>query len=158
MIYSRDSFIENYSKAIMSKQGNIQKVVQKVADFVKGIKPIITFDTSGKPEFSINFRELHPSDSTIEDVIDLPEKLADDSSKYVIILDEFQEITKLNGEGFENILRSKIQMQSNVNYLFLGSRTHLLQDMFSNKILHINMSNKTNSLTIFLFSYRNFIF
>lgn len=133
MIFSRDSFIENYSKAIMAKQGNIQKVVQKIADFVKGIKPIFSFDESGKPEFSINFRELHPSDSTIEDVIDLPEKLAEDSNKYVIIFDEFQEITKLNGEGFENILRSKIQMQSNVNYLFLGSRTHLLQDMFSNK-------------------------
>jgi len=50
-----------------------------------------------------------------------------------VIFDEFQEITKLNKYGFESLLRSKIQLQQQVNYLFLGSRTHLLIDMFNNK-------------------------
>ena len=66
-------------------------------------------------------------------VIDLPEKLAGKNKKYIIIKDEFQDINKLNGENFEKLLRSKIQHHANVNYIFLGSRTHLLSDMFTNK-------------------------
>ena len=38
-VYSRESFIESYSKAILSKQGNIQKAVKKIALLVKGILP-----------------------------------------------------------------------------------------------------------------------
>jgi len=42
-------------------------------------------------------------------------------------------ITKLNGENFEKMLRSGIQHHQNVSYLFLGSKTHILKDMFNNK-------------------------
>jgi hypothetical protein len=48
-------------------------------------------------------------------------------------MDEFQDISKLNGETFEALLRSKIQHHQNVNYLFLVSRTHILKNMFENK-------------------------
>ncbi|MDT3738278.1 MAG: ATP-binding protein [Candidatus Kapabacteria bacterium] len=133
MIYSRESFIDNYSKAIISKQSSMDKTVRKIATLVKGFRPVMTFDDSGKPLFSVDFVEDKLSDSTIEEIIDLPEKLASDSKRYIIIMDEFQEITKLNGENFENLLRSKLQRQKKVNYLFLGSRTHLLQDMFMSK-------------------------
>jgi hypothetical protein len=57
----------------------------------------------------------------------------DECRRIVSTFDEFQEINNLNGENFEKLLRSKIQHQENVNYLFLGSRTHLLNDMFNNK-------------------------
>ena len=50
----------------------------------------------------------------------------------IVFFDEFQELAKLNKYGFENLLRSKIQQQQ-VNYLFLGSKTHLLNEMFNNK-------------------------
>jgi len=40
---------------------------------------------------------------------------------------------KLNGETFERLLRSGIQHHQNVTYLFLGSKTHILKDMFINK-------------------------
>ena len=48
-------------------------------------------------------------------------------------MDEFQDITKLNGENVEGLMRSRIQHHQHVNYLFLGSRTLLLGDMFNNK-------------------------
>lgn len=69
---------------------------------------------------------------TLSDVLDLPEKLAQTGKRIVIVFDEFQEITKFDKFNFESLLRSKIQQQ-NVNYLFLGSRTNLLNDMFNNK-------------------------
>ena len=51
----------------------------------------------------------------------------------VVFFDEFQDIQKFNKYGLENVLRNKIQQQKHVNYLFLGSKTHILSDMFNNK-------------------------
>ncbi len=132
-VYSRESFIETYSKAILSGQSHWKKGLKIFSDFVKGLKPSLSFDAHGNPEFSIDFLESKISDLTLESVIDLPEKLADRQHPVIIIMDEFQDIQKLNGENFEDLLRSKIQHHKHSNYLFLGSKTHLLNDMFSNK-------------------------
>ncbi|MCL5031589.1 MAG: ATP-binding protein [Bacteroidetes bacterium] len=132
-VYSRESFIEAYSKAIISKQGNFQKAVKALAKFVKGISPKLVFNQAGNPEFSINFIENKINEKTLGEILDLPENLASAGKRFIVVLDEFQEINKLNGENFEKLFRSKIQHHKNVNYLFLGSRTHLLNDMFNNR-------------------------
>jgi AAA+ ATPase superfamily predicted ATPase len=132
-VFSRESFIEAYSKAILNKQNNLQKTLKKFAALIKGIRPKMVFDHNGKPEFSMDFTDDKVSVKTLEDILDFPEHLASEDSRYIIIFDEFQDINKLNGENFEKLLRSKIQKQEHVNYLFLGSRTHLLNDMFNNK-------------------------
>jgi uncharacterized protein len=132
-VYSRESFIEAYSKAILYRQNNLQKAIKKIAGLIKGIRLKLVFDQIGNPEFSIDFTEDKISEKTLEDIIDLPESLTSGNKKYIIVFDEFQEINKLNDENFEKLLRSKIQNQEHVNYLFLGSRTHLLNDMFNNK-------------------------
>jgi hypothetical protein len=132
-VYSRESFIQVFSKAIFKQQGYTEKVMQSIAKLVKGIRPKLTFDQNGTPEFSLDFLETKISDKTLDSVIDLPDKLFPGKKRLIIIMDEFQDIDKLNGENFEKLLRSKIQHHSNVNYLFLGSRTHILQDMFNNK-------------------------
>lgn len=132
-VYSRESFVEVFTKAILSKQSNVDRALEAIAKFVKSIKPKLSLDQNGLPEFSIEFIEHKISDKTIDAVIDLPEKLSEKKKRYIIIMDEFQDIGKLNGENFEKLLRSKIQHHTNVNYIFLGSRTHLLSDMFTNK-------------------------
>jgi hypothetical protein len=132
-VYSRESFIETYSRAILTRQNNLQKALKKIAVLIKGIRPRMVFDQNGKPEFSIDFTDDKVSERTLEDLLDLPESLATESKRYIIVFDEFQEINKLNGENFEKLLRTRIQQQQHVNYLFLGSRTHLLNDMFNNK-------------------------
>ncbi len=132
-VYSRESFIVSYSKAIFAKQKNLQSAVKRIASLIKGIRPKLVFDQVGNPEFTMDFTDDKVADKTLEDIIDLPEKLASENKPYIIVFDEFQEINNLNGENFEKLLRSKIQQQEHVNYLFLGSRTHLLNDMFNNK-------------------------
>ena len=133
-IYSRETFIVNYAKEIANSQKtSLEKTVQKIAKFISGIVPSVSFDSSGMPSFSLSWIEGQDKEQTLKDIIDLPEKLAKDNSKWIIAFDEFQEVTKLNGDNFEKLLRSCIQNHQNVSYLFLGSKTHLLQDMFNNK-------------------------
>jgi len=133
-IYSRDTFIKNYTRAIAGKQSaSLEKTIKKIAKFISGIVPSVAFDSSGMPTFSLSWIEGKDKEQTLMDVINLPEKLAGDNSKWIIAFDEFQEITKLNGDNFEKLIRSCIQHHQNVSYLFLGSKTHILKDMFSNK-------------------------
>jgi AAA+ ATPase superfamily predicted ATPase len=42
-------------------------------------------------------------------------------------------VEKLREINFENLLRSKIQRQKKTSYLFLGSKTHIMHEMFNNK-------------------------
>jgi AAA+ ATPase superfamily predicted ATPase len=131
-VFSIESFVTNYLEAIKKKQTNLQKFIQTFAGVIRNIRPKLTFDLSGNPEFGIEFLEQTISSQTLSDVLDLPEKMSENGKRLVVVFDEFQEITKFDKFNFESLLRSKIQQQ-NVNYLFLGSRTHLLNDMFNNK-------------------------
>ena len=133
-VYSRETFIKNYTRAIADKKStSLESMVKKIAGFISGIAPSITFDSAGIPTFSLSWVEGKDKEQTLIDVINLPEKLATGNTKWIIAFDEFQEITKLNGENFEKLLRSGIQHHQNVSYLFLGSKTHILKDMFNNK-------------------------
>ncbi len=132
-VYSVESFVSLYINAIEKKQKNLTRLVQIISKVVKNIRPKLTFDSAGNPEFGVEMAENDVSVETLSEVLDLPSKLAQSGKKTIVIFDEFQEIIKLNKIGFENLLRSKIQQQENVNYLFLGSRTHILNDMFNNK-------------------------
>ena len=134
-VYSQKTFIENYAKQILKsrKKSELQKVISTFASFVEGIKAGVSFDFAGNPEFSLSFLENRNKEESLIDVINLPESMADNNQKYIVAFDEFQEISKLNGENFEKILRSQIQTHKNVSYVFLGSKTHMLKDMFNNK-------------------------
>lgn len=132
-VYSLETFVDQYIRAIEKNQTNLQKLVQSISMLVKNIRPKLTFDSLGNPELGIELAETTVSVDTAAQVLDLPEKMAQSGKKTIVIFDEFQDITKLKKYSFENLLRSKIQQQQHVNYLFLGSRTHLLNDMFTNK-------------------------
>ncbi len=73
------------------------------------------------------------SDNTIvlEDVLMLIEKLGE-KNKFVVVLDEFQEIIDLE-KGLDKYLRSIMQLQHNVNYIFLGSQESMMEEIFEKK-------------------------
>lgn len=131
-VFSIQSFIKLYFDAIQKKQKNTDKLVQFISNAIKQIRPKITFSADGKPELGIDFIESDPSVQTVSQILDLPENMGL-KKKVIVVFDEFQEITKLSDYNLENLLRSRMQQHQNVNYLFLGSKTHLLNDMFNNK-------------------------
>jgi AAA+ ATPase superfamily predicted ATPase len=133
-VFSPESFVRLYAKALSEKQTNLQKFAQTFASIVKNIRPILGFDADGSPEFSIDFSGSVVDETVVSQLLDLPEKLAVASKKRVIVFfDEFQEVEKLSTINFEGLLRSKIQQQRSTNYLFFGSKTHLLKELFNDK-------------------------
>jgi AAA+ ATPase superfamily predicted ATPase len=133
-VFSPESFVRLYAKALSARQTNLQKFAQKFASLVKSIRPILGFDAAGNTEFSIDFAGSVVDETVVAQLLDMPENLAEAANKRVIVFfDEFQEVEKLDNIHFEGLLRSKIQQQRRVNYLFLGSKTHLLKELFNDK-------------------------
>jgi AAA+ ATPase superfamily predicted ATPase len=132
-VYSLESFVRLYSKAIAEKQNNISKFAQNFTSLIKNIRPVLSFNENGEQEFSIDFTNSTIDETVISKLFDLPEVIAGKNKRVIVFFDEFQESEKLQSINFENLLRSKIQMQTKTNYLFLGSKTHILNEMFNDK-------------------------
>ena len=132
-VYSPESFVRLYAKVLSKKQSNIGKFAQLFSSIIKNIRPVLNFDSDGMPELSIDFANTEVNETVISQLLDIPEVIAGKNKRVIMFFDEFQEITRLKNINFESLLRSKIQQQQKTNYLFFGSKTHMLKKMFSDK-------------------------
>jgi AAA+ ATPase superfamily predicted ATPase len=132
-VFSPESFVRLYTKALSAKQTNLKKFAQTFATAIKTIRPVLSFGMDGTPEFSVDFANTAINETVISQLLDMPETLAGAGKRVIVFFDEFQEVERLNSINFEGLLRSKIQQQRRTNYLFFGSKTHLLKDQFNNK-------------------------
>ena len=131
--FSLERFAELIVEAARKKQSKLEVFAQELSEWVKKIRPTIEFGLDGSPKFSIDFSEQHISHSTLTQVFEIPQQLAKQYGQVVVVFDEFQEISRFNNDGVEALLRSVIQQQQGVSYLFLGSKTHMMSQMFENK-------------------------
>jgi endo-alpha-1,4-polygalactosaminidase (GH114 family) len=132
-VFSPESFVRLYSKALSAKQTNLQKFAQIFTSIVKNIRPVLSFDTEGNTELSVDFAGSPVDESVISQLLDVTENLAGTNHRTLVFFDEFQEVEKLESINFEGLLRSKIQQQQKTNYLFFGSKTHLMKELFNSK-------------------------
>jgi uncharacterized protein len=83
-----------------------------------------SFDASGRRE-DIN--------ATLERLLELPGQLAGERKRpVVLILDEFQEIVDID-PNLPRLMRSVFQQQPEVSHLYLGSKRHMMEQIFSNE-------------------------
>ncbi|MDR0814831.1 MAG: ATP-binding protein [Bacteroidales bacterium] len=132
-VFSPESFVRLYTKALSMKQTNLEKFAQTFASIIKNIRPLLSFNAEGSPEFSVDFAGSTIDETLIAQLLDMPEKMAGANKRVLVFFDEFQEVEKLGNINFEGLLRSRIQQQRSTNYLFFGSKTHLLKELFNNK-------------------------
>jgi AAA+ ATPase superfamily predicted ATPase len=132
-VFSPESFVRLYTKALSDKQSNLSKFAQIFSSIIKNIRPVLTFGPDGLPQLSVDFANIEVDETVISQLLDMPEILAGKNKRVLVFFDEFQEVSKLKNINFEALLRSKVQQQQKTNYLFFGSKTHLLKEMFSDK-------------------------
>lgn len=131
---SKEKFIELYAKALAK---NFRSKIKTALSSIKSLLPrlvskvIVTSDGSLDFEFSFDIRKEEVP--ILEDLYEAVHKVASvKKKKAVVVFDEFQEILALKDEGIERQMRSHFQFHRNVAYVFLGSKTHLLQKLFAN--------------------------
>lgn len=111
--------------------GRLDSPIEKVGGVAKRliqmVRPTLSYDEfSGKPQFSISL-EPDQVPGTLEQVFNY---LKEHDARTVIALDEFQQIRNYPEKGVEALLRSQIQF-SPAQFIFAGSKQHLMRDMFT---------------------------
>ena len=125
-------FIEEYARAIARALGRYEKAVKLMRELFSRLHLTMGVDPAGSPEWSVGFDRSRETESFEEVVSSLERYLEKKKKQGVVVFDEFQQIVETNGDKTERRLRSAIQTHRHVSYLFVGSKKHLLADIFSN--------------------------
>jgi hypothetical protein len=99
------------------------------------ISPTVTIDPEdGSLSFSFDAgRRREDINATLERLLELPGQLAGERKRpVVLILDEFQEIVDIDA-SLPRLMRSVFQQQPEVAHLYLGSKRHMMEQIFSNE-------------------------
>lgn len=103
--------------------------VQSFLAALKSLKGTFGFDPlSGTPVFNIQLGDIKHPEYTLDEIF----RFIEDCEKpMIVVIDEFQQITKYPEKNIEALLRSHIQKMGNAVFVFAGSEQSLLQDMFA---------------------------
>lgn len=126
------SFLAATAKAISEGMSTTADRMLEVAKtFFSRLTPTITTDGDGNPEVTFGLNINAAPGPEWDEVLSAPAKIAAKRKcRVVIVFDEFQRILEYGGDLVERKLRSAIQDQAGISYIFLGSRKHLIQEMF----------------------------
>jgi AAA+ ATPase superfamily predicted ATPase len=129
------SFVTTTAKSIVEAMSPTpRKLLLTAKKLFSQLLPSLTLADDGRPLLMFGLSRLASSQPALEEVLNAPARIAaSDKKKVVIVFDEFQQLLEYETDLVERRLRSIIQKQRNVSYLFLGSRRHLIQKLFLNK-------------------------
>ena len=86
------------------------------------------YDTvQNTPTFDIRLGDITMPEYTLKEIFEYIEKA---KRHCIIVIDEFQQITKYPEKNVEALLRTHIQHLDNVNFVFAGSQRRLMEEMF----------------------------
>ncbi len=130
-IYSTQNlgdFVKLFATTVLGKLDTLpQKALGRVSKFLKSCRPSFTLDElTGAPKVTIDIANSL-EETTLKEIFDY---LKSSEKRCYIAIDEFQQIAEYPEKGVEALLRSYIQFIPNINFVFAGSKQHVMQEMF----------------------------
>ena len=131
-IYSTQSlgdFVRLFAGTVLGQLDSApQKALSRISRFVRSCRPVLTFEElTGAPKVTIDVTPAE-EENTLKEIF---EYLGSSKKRCYVAIDEFQQIAEYPEKGVEALLRSYIQFLPNVNFIFAGSKQHLMQEMFT---------------------------
>jgi len=121
-------FLNEFASAVIRDVNEKRNPGKKLWDFIKSLRPSLTFDMlTGAPQVSFTLKGQEVN-REIEAIIQFLEK---QEEKYVIAIDEFQQILKYPEKNSDAWFRTVIQKLRNVAFIFSGSQQHLMNELFT---------------------------
>ena len=97
-------------------------------NFIKSFRPVITFDQiTGSPQITID-SNTGKAEPDIETCLKF---LESQPFRFIIAIDEFQQILRFPEKKTDAWLRSKIQQLNNLTFIFSGSQQQMMIDLFN---------------------------
>ena len=127
---SLSDFIKYLSEAILRTFPEKSHFGERFMEFIKSLRPLITFDPmTGDPQLQINYQSTQEKEYTLKGLFNFLEK---QGVRILLAIDEFQQIREYPESNMEELLRTYIQPLKNVNFIFCGSKKHMMIDIFNN--------------------------
>ncbi len=121
-------FLNEFATAVIRNVSEKKGIGHKLWDFIKSLRPTLSFDIlTGSPQISFMLKEneIHNQIETILTYLDRQ------NEKFVIAIDEFQQILRYPEKNTDAWLRTIIQKLKNVVFIFSGSQQHLMNELFT---------------------------
>jgi len=121
-------FTRAFAQAVIGKLDSpLEKLGGTAKRLVQSLRPTLSYDgVSGSPQLSVSVTN-EQAPSTLEDIFAY---LRSRTGRLVVAIDEFQQIREYPEKGLEAKLRSLMQF-SPAQFIFSGSKQHLMRDMFT---------------------------
>ena len=122
-----EDFIKTFSEAVIATLDK-KRGAKAFLQFLGGLRPMLSYNpVTGNPELTMTFFSDYEKRHTLASIFEFLEKL---DKKTIVAIDEFQQVRKYDN-NMEALLRSYIQPLRNVQFIFCGSKKHLMAEMFT---------------------------
>jgi uncharacterized protein len=135
---TKERFAAALAKTIYADMTSpVGQALERASNLFRGLRVVPTIEldpTDGSLRFTFQAgRRRSDIDETIERLLELPAELAvERRRRAVLVFDEFQEVLTLD-RRFPNLMRAVFQAQPEVGHVYLGSRRHLLEQIFNDR-------------------------
>lgn len=128
-----DAFVAVTAKALATAAATrTDKLLETSKALFSRLNPTLSLDEAGNPSLQFGARAGDERSQSLDEVLAAPPRVAEKRGRQVVLVfDEFQQILAYEDDHVERALRSAVQQYEGVATLFLGSRKHLIERMFS---------------------------
>lgn len=105
-----------------------RKALENFLAILKSLKTGISFDINGTPEWNLSIGEIHTPDIMLDEIFAYLESA---DKPCIVAIDEFQVIADYPEKTIEAALRKRIQNSHNAQFIYSGSKRHMMTEMFA---------------------------
>jgi hypothetical protein len=136
-VTSEEGFITTYAKEVAKLQtGGVRFILRNLRELLPRLVPkVVLKSEKAGVEVEFEFDPRSERDPLLDDLLEAVTIMGKKSNKRaVVVFDEFQEIADWDAaRNVERQMRSHFQLHQNVSYIFMGSKRHLMQEIFQSK-------------------------
>lgn len=140
-------FVKVFAEAVLSARITpySERVWNEITHFFGSLRPVFTPDpVSGMTQCTIDIQPKR-EEWTLQQIFTYLEK---SPLPCYVALDEFQVIAEYKDVKMEALLRSYIQQLTNVQFIFAGSKKHIMTEMFASAKRPFYRSSQTMNIDI----------
>lgn len=128
-------FATRFVDACLENRTGLRKTLSVLGDRARALTGGAQFAVKlSDLEISLGFPEKKSDDELLDYALRLPGILSEtDRKKMVVMLDEFQDASRVTDQEVFKRMRAHFQTQKHVAYLFLGSKEGMMQTLFSGR-------------------------
>ena len=105
-----------------------KKTWEKFLAILSSVRSGISFDINGQPSWTMSVGDIHSPTATLDEIFTY---LQNADRPCLVVIDEFQQITKYGDPNIEAEIRTRVQYCSNAHFVFSGSRRQLMGTIFT---------------------------